>query len=74
MKTLTLSIILLLTAILLSFAQLNYECAIEAAINSEGSDIAIENAMYQYGFNVEALDPNEPTTTDKVKALFNHKN
>lgn len=71
LKTLTAALILSIL-IVLSFAQLNYQCAIEASINSEGSDIAIETAMYQYGFNLAWHE--EPTLTDKVKALFNHKN
>ena len=51
-------------------AQLNYLHAIKAAQQSEGSDQAIETAMQAHGFNVDANDPNEPTTTDKIVALF----
>lgn len=72
MKTLTLSILFLIIAVILSAAELNYKCAIEAAKQSEGSDIAIVEALSNYGFNLDWYE--EPTTTDKIKALFNHKN
>ena len=70
MKKLLLSILLLIIAVILSFAQLNYECALQEARESEGSDSAIEQAMAQRGFNLTWYAP-EPTTIQKVKALFN---
>lgn len=72
LKTLITSIILLLIAIVLTFAQLNYDSAIEAAKQSEGTDLAIVEALSAYGFELDWYE--EPTTTDKIKALFNHKN
>lgn len=53
-------------------AELNYNRAINAAsFHSDGTDAGIEQTMIQYGFNIEALDPTEPSMVIKVKALFN---
>lgn len=68
-----LALVLVLTAavaIVLLAAQLNYKMAINSAKNSEGSDMAIENAMYQYGFNIDATDCSEPTLLTKIQALY----
>lgn len=70
MKKLLLSISLLIIAIILSFAQLNYECALQEATDGERTDTAIEQAMAQRGFNITWYAP-KPTTIEKVKALFN---
>lgn len=50
-------------------AQVNYNMAHKAAFNSEGSDSAIEAAMLEHGFNVDANDREEPTAFEKVVAL-----
>ncbi len=71
MKTLTLSIIFLIVAVILSASEMNYTMANNAAINSEGTDLAIVEALSAYGFELDWYE--EPTTTDKIKALFNHK-
>jgi hypothetical protein len=53
---------------LLSLAQMNYELAISAARHSEGSDLAIEQALKPYGFTGDIWQ--DITTTDKINALF----
>lgn len=54
--------------VLLCAAQWNYTKAMRAAWDSCGSDACIEEAMLQYGFDVEWH--RSVTTWDKVKALF----
>lgn len=53
------------------YAQVNYINAIQAARHTDRTDASIERAMYRHGFIVDAYDTNEPTTGEKVKALFN---
>lgn len=72
MKLLITSIVFLLLAILLSCAEMNYKNAINSSIQSEGSDGAIEMAMYEYGFELAWHE--EPTLFHKIKALFNEHN
>lgn len=67
MKTLV-TTLAILSLIILIGAELNYQNANKAAINSEGTDLAIEQAMSLYGFNL-AWDET-PTITDKILALF----
>jgi len=62
------------TAILLLTAQVNYTNAARAAYNTDRTDESIERAMYRHGFIIDAYDTNEPTTVQKVKALFNQPN
>jgi hypothetical protein len=51
-------------------AERNYQAAKVEAILSEGSDMAIVDAMNNHGFNIS--DPfADITLFDKIKALFN---
>lgn len=50
-------------------AELNYAKAIKAAKSSEGTDLAIESTMAQYGFKKAWHE--EITLLDKVSALLN---
>ena len=59
------------TAILLLTAQVNYTNAAQAAYNTDRTDASIERAMYRHGFIIDAYNTSEPTTGEKVKALFN---
>lgn len=54
--------------ILFSVAEGNYREAIKAAAASEGSDSAIEETMWKYGFDQEWYE--HITTWDKITALF----
>lgn len=67
-----LSIILTIGAIILHLfaAQSNYQAAIDASTMTDGSDAAIEDAMLQYGFNVDANDLEEPNMLVKIQALY----
>lgn len=68
------ALILLLAAftLLAAAAQTNYNKALNRVLTtSDGSDSSIEFIMAEYGFNIDANSPIEPTTADKVKALFN---
>lgn len=51
-----------------TMAQVNYLNACKAASQSEGSDMAIEQAMSAYGFNTPWHEV--PTVGEKIKALF----
>lgn len=53
-----------------AIAELNYSNAIKDAVNSEGSDAAIQAAMLEHGFNAEAMGPAEPTLLEKSQALI----
>lgn len=53
---------------ILSFAQLNYQLAIDTSGKTEGTDGAIETTMAQYGFTGSWA--NEYSELDKIKALF----
>ena len=65
-------LILILSAIsiLLIFSELNYQRALQAAKDSEGTDSAIEISMLQYGFNIDAMDNHEPVIGEKIIALL----
>jgi hypothetical protein len=52
-------------------AQINYTLAVKAAMKTDRTDASIERAMYRHGFIVDAYNTEEPTTFEKVKALFN---
>ena len=52
-------------------AENNYKKAVQAAMQTEGTDGAIEAKMAEYGFDVDACDMNEPDFRAKVNALFN---
>lgn len=52
-------------------AQLHYKAAVIAAENCEGTDSAIEETMYSYGFDIDAMDTQEPSMDAKIIALFN---
>jgi hypothetical protein len=65
-------ILIFSTSIILSvYAQVNYINAIHDARHTDRTDASIERAMYRHGFIVDAYNTNEPTTGEKVKALFN---
>lgn len=51
-------------------AELNYARAIKEATQSEGTDIAIEMAMSEYGFYMDAMDTTIPSPITKLRALF----
>ena len=57
--------------IVLLMAEINYKAAIQASCNSEGSDIAIEETMLKYGFNIDANEIIQPNMIEKIKALLN---
>lgn len=63
-------IILLIFAIFNILVNVNYELAMSKARNSEGSDLAIEQSLSDYGFRA-AWDENI-TYSDKIQALFNN--
>lgn len=50
------------------FAQWNYQDALHAASLSEGSDGAISDSMYVYGFRGDIFE--KVTTIEKIKALY----
>ena len=52
-------------------ANLNYKRAFNEAKKGDRTDEAIELTMKRYGFNVDAMDTQEPGAKEKVKALFN---
>lgn len=65
----TLTILLTLSIVFTTiFAQWNYQDAIHAASLSEGSDQAISDSMYVYGFRVDIFE--KVTTIEKIKALY----
>ena len=63
-------IITITAGLILSMAQINYKAAINAACKTDCSDIEIENAMYQYGFTIDANEIIAPNMFVKIKALF----
>lgn len=72
-KLYTAALILALAPVLtciLGMAEQNYKNAINETIRGEGTDAAIEETMHIYGFEVESMNPNEPTVIEKVKAIF----
>jgi len=56
---------------LITVANIHYNNATFAASQSEGTDQAIEQVMSEYGYNIDAMNTQEPTLIEKVKALFN---
>ena len=64
-------IITVSTGLILFLAQMNYRTAINAACKTDCSDMQIELAMKNYGFNVDANEIIEPSMIAKIKALFN---
>lgn len=69
MKTITTTLaILFISAIILIGAEVNYQSANIAAKNSEGTDLAIEQALSLYGFNLSWYE--EPTMIQKIVAVF----
>jgi len=50
-------------------AESNYDKAIFYATNTDGSDLAIEQEMHKFGFDVDAYDCSEPSMLTKVIAL-----
>lgn len=69
MKTITTTLaILFISAIILIGAEVNYQSANIAAKNSEGTDLAIEQALSLYGFNLSWDE--EPTMIQKIVAVF----
>lgn len=51
-------------------SEFNYARAIKKATESEGTDMAIEMAMAEYGFYIDALDTTTPSAVTKLRALF----
>jgi hypothetical protein len=51
-------------------AEFNYAKAVKKATESEGTDMAIEMAMSEYGFYIDAMDTTIPSPVTKLKALF----
>jgi hypothetical protein len=52
-------------------ANLNYKRALNEAKKGDRTDEAIELTMKRYGFNMDAMDTQEPSAKEKVTALFN---
>jgi len=67
-KLIYLAFITIITIVLA--AEFNYARAIKKATESEGTDMAIEMAMAEYGFYIDALDTTTPSPVTKLKALF----
>ena len=65
--TLTTIFTLIFSGLLISGLN-NYNNACEAAANCEGSDIAIAETLYEYGFNLDIFE--QPTTVDYIKSNF----
>jgi hypothetical protein len=66
-------ILFITAAMIIAFcivAELNYRAAIQDAVNSEGTDSAIEQAMLLHGFDVDAMDCTPITFLDKVRAIL----
>ena len=51
-----------------ALAETNYQRAIHAAKNSEGTDAAIEESMRGFGFEKDSME--EITFTDKIAAII----
>lgn len=62
---------LITSMLILLGANLNYKRALNEAKKGDMTDEAIELTMHKYGFNVDAMDTQEPGAKEKVKALFN---
>lgn len=58
---------------IVSFAQLNYQCAIEEARHCEGTDADIHDVMCKYGFFDEDGYGYKPNIIQKIKALYAEK-
>lgn len=69
MKACLFIIVCVVCGVLLA-AETNYLMAVNAAENCEGTDLAIEETMSEYGFSVDAFD-DEPSMSAKVTALRN---
>ena len=65
--TLTAILTLIFSGLLISGLN-NYNNACKAAANCEGSDIAIAETLYEYGFNLDIFE--QPTTVDYIKSNF----
>ena len=61
----------IISILILIGANLNYKRALNEAKKGDRTDEAIELTMKKYGFNVDAMDTQEPGAKEKVKALFN---
>ena len=61
----------IISILILIGANLNYKRALNEAKKGDRTDEAIELTMHKYGFNVDAMDTQEPGAKEKVKALFN---
>ena len=60
-----------LIILLLLAAQLNYNNVVnQVARLNDGTDIHIEQLMYERGFDVDAYNPSQPTMKAKIVALF----
>ena len=53
--------------ILFTFAQINYLNALKVASQTEGSDAAIQAAMFAHGFRTDIFE--EVTTVEKFQAI-----
>jgi hypothetical protein len=65
-------ITIIIAALIITFcfaAQLNYLAALQDAKNSEGTDSAIEDAMYLHGFNVDAMSSEPIGYLDRLNAI-----
>ena len=61
----------IISILILIGANLNYKRALNEAKKGDMTDEAIELTMHKYGFNLDAMDAQEPGAKEKVKALFN---
>jgi hypothetical protein len=52
-------------------AEYNYQKAVAEAMQTDGTDLAIETALSKHGFDLDACDTNEPSILTKNIALFN---
>ena len=56
------------TTAIMGLAEINYQRALQLARESEGTDAAIESAMRERGYDIDALAP-EPSIWEKVRAF-----
>ena len=63
--------LLALMFFLYALAEMNYQDAVKTSSSGPGTDSSIEWTMHCYGFDVEAMDPAEPTMVEKLNALMN---
>jgi hypothetical protein len=68
MKTTLTTLTVMAIVYVCTFAQWNYEDAIQASSLSEGSDQAISDSMKVYGFDGDIFE--KPNTIEKIKALY----